>query len=95
MWHTECDRISGESRPATHTNEPAVIALLHDTDEIALLQLQLVIVLRHIAVQSLKSGAAHKGELVNLQSREDTKCVLNQQRLVFAYNINKRLKWKV
>lgn len=70
MWHTECDRISEESRPVTHTNEPAVIALLHDADEISLLQLQLVVVLRHVAVQSLKSGAAW--------SREDTKCEISK-----------------
>lgn len=71
MRHGECDRTSEESipRPATHTDKPAVIALLHDADEISLLQLQLVLVLRHVAVQSLETRAGHEHKLVNLQRR--------------------------
>lgn len=67
MWHSECDCTSEEStpRPATHTDKPAVIALLHDADEISLLQLQLVLVLWHITVQSLETGAGYKDKLVN------------------------------
>ncbi len=70
MWYSEFDCTSEESipRPATHTNKPAVIALLHDAYEISLLQLQLVLVLRHITVQSLETGAGYEDKLVNLQS---------------------------
>lgn len=72
MWHSVCHCTSEESipRPATHTNKPAIITLLHDADEISLLQLQLVLVLRHIAVQSLETGGGTK----KLQSWEDIKC---------------------
>lgn len=57
-----------------HTDKPAVIALLHDADEISLLQLQLVFVLRRVTVQRLETGVGCKDELVNLPSLEETKC---------------------
>lgn len=54
--------------PEAHTNKPAVIAFLHDTDEISLPQLQLIVVLWHITVQSLETGAGHEDKLVNMQN---------------------------
>lgn len=53
-------------RPVAHTDKPAVIALLHDTDEISFPQLQLILILRHITVQSLETGAGHREKLVDL-----------------------------
>ena len=50
------DVISGEgsedSRPLRRSDEPAVVALLHDVDDVALLQLHLVVVLRVVVVES-------------------------------------------
>lgn len=41
----------------THTHKPAIITFLHDVDQVSFLQLQLIIILRHVIVQSLKSTA--------------------------------------
>lgn len=73
MWHSECDCTSVESpmRCATHTNKPAVIALLHDADQIPLLQLQLVLVLWHVAVQSLETVAGREDTYVNVRKRKN------------------------
>lgn len=53
---------------ATHTNKPAVIALLHDADQIPLLQLQLVLVLWHVTVKSLETGAGREDTYVNVRN---------------------------
>lgn len=63
MGHRECDCIPEESSPGgqqAHTDKPAVIALLHDADEIALLQLQLVFVLRRVTVKRLETGERNR-----------------------------------
>ena len=56
------DHIYEESGPRLNarTNKPAVITLLHDIDKISLLQLQLILILRHVTVQSLETTAQHK-----------------------------------
>ena len=51
-----CDVISGESSEDSgslwRSDEPAVVALLHDEDDVALLQLDLVVVLGVVVVES-------------------------------------------
>ncbi len=58
VWERWCN---GESmqRSITHTHKPAIITFLHDTDQVSFLQLQLIFILRHVIVQSLKSTAQH------------------------------------
>jgi len=68
MWQSECKGMY----PDPHTNKPAVIALLHDADEISFPQLQFIIILWHITVQSLET-AAQKENFGNMQCRESTK----------------------
>lgn len=41
------------------TNKPAVVTFLHHIDDVALSQLQLVLVARHIVVQDLVSASQH------------------------------------
>lgn len=60
-------------RSATHTNKPAVIALLHDADQIPLLQLQLVLVLWHVTVQCLETGAGREDTYVNARNMNKRK----------------------
>lgn len=66
-------------RPAAHTDKPAVIALLHDADEISLLQLQLVLVLRHVTVQRLETGVGRRDKLVNAQLADGSRCEIETE----------------
>lgn len=62
MWPGEYDCVY----PEAHTDKPAVVTLLHDTDQISFLQLQLIVILWHVTVQSLEAGAGHS----NIQNVE-------------------------
>lgn len=49
--------------PFWGTNKPAVITLLHDADKISFLQLQLIVILWHVTVQSLEDSTAETARL--------------------------------